>query len=360
MAQRKKKRRQSLPRLLAGSGLPPADAVLESRSAPLSLGSYGEPDRDARVRAIFQLTARDPWPERTRENLQRYHLHLAKHLLLPMQVWLIDEEGGEGSPAIVTGLAVVEEGDGDRGLRCEVILDGEPDFVPLLEIAVRSLGPNRELIEDYRAWFGPVAAATRSNDADEESMEAAAESELSIGRALLALIVVAGGRGAAYGAVLEVGLAAESAAFTTMKTGALLLALVGAVMGAQGRALYAIFEPGRRASLLGMLAKTLSGAAMGALAGMMVSIWPGAYVGGLVGLLVGRLSDGHYRAIRTTIIWAAVTAGCGVLIQAWRQDSANFWSPLLRGAGWGALAGPLFLLMILTLEYFQQAHDSVD
>ena len=114
-----------------------------------------------RIRAILGVGSNDPIPQSNEENLRKYHGYLTTNLSLPFQAFYVQETGAmepKECSIEVARLLDPDIDDGDEGLLCEVIEDGELGELPLWEIEAIGSDKNKQLIEDYAFWFG--------NDAD--------------------------------------------------------------------------------------------------------------------------------------------------------------------------------------------------
>ena len=126
---------------------PPTNIV----TRPLSLA-----DQDDRIRSVFGLTSDDPLPEVNPTTLRTYHAYLSLNLKVPVEVKCDQEYGPSGSVTLL-GLSAPDEdlwADEVCGLLCRVKHKGEVSEVPLADCRAKAGSPARQLLADYRYWFG--------------------------------------------------------------------------------------------------------------------------------------------------------------------------------------------------------------
>jgi hypothetical protein len=114
-------------------------------------------NQDDRIRAIFGLTSDDLLPEADDESLAAYYEYLTANLSFPFEAKYSFETGPFKSKTFtITVLGILDPDDfpGDEySLFCQARRERKQIELPLTEVEVTKLNPNRRLVEDYSYWF---------------------------------------------------------------------------------------------------------------------------------------------------------------------------------------------------------------
>jgi hypothetical protein len=313
------------------------------RHRPLS---HNNPDD--RIRAIFGLTSDDPLPIVNKEHLNCYYRHLESRLALPFQAKYrvaIGPFEDRDYLVQVEGLLDPDESDEGEGLLCEAVQRGGSVELPLTEIEVTAHRTNGQLIDDYSYWFTNWLAEGSSPIAE----ETVPGGEPAIGRiTFLTSVLTSCAAGGFYGAVLGAALASLEGVFIAVKTGGILMALVGCLLGANNGALFGAVNRKRRASWRCRFIGLVLGAGVGAMLGAMLIVFVGAVLGGLVGGIAIRLVRRMRDRPMPTVGGVVVGSMLGVAIQSWRQGAEQAWAGGYRGGVAGVIAGPILMFALGT------------
>jgi hypothetical protein len=305
-------------------------------------------DQDDRIRAIFALTSDDPLPFVNKEKLGRYHRHLESHLALPFQATYRVAIGlfeYRDYSVRVDSLLDPDESDEEEGLLCEAVQRDGFVELPLAEIEVTVNRHNGQLIEDYSYWFTNWPSE-ESSPTTEETLTGGEPSVSPL--TLLTSVLMTCAVGGFYGAVLGAALASLDGVFIAVKTGGILLALVGGFLGANSGDLFRAVNRIRRARWRCGFIGLVLGAGVGAMLGTMLIAFVGAVLGGLAGgivlLIVRRMQDRPMP----TVVGVLAGAMLGVAIQSWRQEAEQAWTGGCQGGIVGAIAGPILMFALGT------------
>lgn len=134
-------------------------------------------DQGDRVRMVFGLTSDDFLPKVDEESLETYYDYLEERMSLPFEVRYHEEDVDffHRSPVRrVKVLALVREPgwDEDEGIICDVLSAEGEGTMPLADLELRRSDPNRQLVDDYAAWFYGELSEDEDDFANEEAESA--------------------------------------------------------------------------------------------------------------------------------------------------------------------------------------------
>jgi hypothetical protein len=254
---------------------------------------------------------------------------------------------------LVLRLLLPEEGEEAEGLLAEVAHGEEREMLPLSDIETAEGDPAAGVLEDYYFWLEnapeddlvPREGPPSSSGAHPRSATLPARAGLwSI---LLEWALYAAGGGAALGAVLKTVHGAD----TGVSVGAVLLALVGLVVGRLMGMEAGLLNRIRSFRLVGSIFGALAGATVGALVGALVVAFVGSILGSITGTLVGRVLAALRWKPLSLMGWTILGALTGAVVWACYLDQDR----ALAGALWGALLAPVavaFLIVVFLVTVF--------
>jgi hypothetical protein len=298
-------------------------------------------DEEDRIRVIFGLTSDDPLPEVTEESLRRYHRHLETHLAFPFHANYVVAKGPFEEveyPVSVAGLSDPEDCDTDEGIRCEARQQDETVELPLIDIHVANNQHNQRLIDDYGYWFWNFHDDTDAPGGEDLAARIGPPPAVGV-LGWVFNMAVAGAVGGSYGAVVGAALAALDGALVAVRTGAILVGLLGCWLGASFGT-----PPTNRTRLArcaGGFVGGVVGAAVGGLLGAMLIAFLGTVLGGLVGAVIGTMLGRKMNSLLAKTLCIGAGAMLGVVGQAWRQDAEEAWTGIWQGGLAGAVAAPV-------------------
>ena len=312
-------------------------------------------DQDDRVRMVFGLASDDLLPNPDEETLETYYDYLAESLSFPFEA-RYREEDDPFSPLPARRVKVVALGSDldlneEDGILCETKTAEGEDLVPLAELELRRSDPNRQLVDDYAAWFvGELVYEDDEESEDDEDFSLALEEATwrSVPLLMLEITAFATSYGAVMGAVVAV---MPWARWAACIGGGLLGVFVAVAQAASAQKEMAVISPGLRKGFAGIVG-LITGAVQGAFFGIMAVAFVGAILGGIVGLLLRRVLGGtrkrFFQVFPGSVLFAAA---CGVAAQAFYMSHARATEGLLLGASVGLGAGLVFCLVGLPLAY---------
>ncbi len=328
---------------------------------PLSAKDAGD-----RVRMVFGLTSDDFLPKVDEESLETYYDYLEGRLSLPFEARWLDAEADFFSSSPLRTVKVValdrELGwDGEEGIICEVLTAKGEETAPLANVELRRSDPNRQLVEDYAAWFfGELSEEEVDNGDDEiesvdgkefgEDEEAAGiEGEASLGSITLVLLELTA-FAISYGAIVGSAVATMPwARWTACIGGGVWGMLVAVANTASAQEDLSPIVPRLRKPFAGILG-LIVGAIQGAFFGIMAVAFLGAALGGIVGFVLKRLFQGkRWLVLRVFPSGVLFAAACGVAAQAFYLNHADAMTGLQHGSLIGLGSALLFGLVTLPL-----------
>ena len=313
-------------------------------------------DQDDRVRMVFGLTSDDLLRRPDEEALETYYDYLAERLSFPFEARDHEEDSPFTSlPARrvkVVALGSDLDMDEDDGILCEVETAEAEELVPLASLELRRSDPNRQLVDDYAAWFlGELVydddyEAEDEPDGDEELEEDEVSPILveagwrSVAFVVLQIIAFA----VSFGAIAGSAVAAMSWARWSACIGGVLVAMFETVARARSaQKEWSLIAPRFRKAVGGVVGAII-GAVEGAMFGIMAVAFIGALAGGIAGLLLRRVLVGT-KGRRFLILpggGVLFAAACGVAAQAFYMNRVRATEGLL----YGGLAGLGFALLL--------------
>jgi uncharacterized protein YodC (DUF2158 family) len=325
-------------------------------------------NQDDRARMVFGLTSDDLPPRPDQETLETYYDYLDEKLSFPFEA-RYREEDSFFDPSPARRLTVVALGsepadlDEDDGIFCEIETAEGEHVLPLANLELHRSDPNRQLVDDYVAWFVGELVYEDDDYGDDEEEEFDGDEEeeddlsgiplqktwLDVAKLLLQIITFAVFFGAVVGSAVVVMPWAKWGACI----GGALLGVFEAVARARSaqREWFLIVPRFRKA--LGGVVGAIAGAVEGAFFGIMAVAFIGALAGGIVGALLKRhlVRRKKKRALIVPGGGVLIAAACGVTAQAFYRDHAQATEGLLYGALAGLACGLFLCLVALPLAF---------
>jgi hypothetical protein len=340
---------------------------------PLSIEQPGEitprplspKNQDDRVRIVFGLTSDDLLPRPDKDSLETYYDYLGERLSFPFEARYCEEDNPFIlSPAhYVQAVALGKEPhnlDEDDGIFCEAQTAEGEDILPLANLELRRSDRNRQLVDDYAAWF--LGELTYEDDVccDENQEDFYDGDESDEDDDVTCIVEKVTWRGVAlslaeFATFATCYCAVVGSAFAAMPRtlwGACIGASVCGIFVAIAQAAYARREtpwimPRCGAYIAGFVGLTV-GAVQGAFFGIAAATVVGPLVGGVLGAYSRQFID-EKKWVTLHLFPGRVLRGaaCGVAAQAFCFDSTKATDGLRYGTLWGLAVGLAFCLVAL-------------
>lgn len=322
-------------------------------------------NQDDRVRMVFGLTSDDLLPRPDEDSLETYYDYLSRQMSFPFEARdYVEDDLLSFSPArLIKAVALGREPhdlDEDEGIFCKVeTADGE-ELLPLANLELRRSDRNRQLVNDYAAWFVGELAYQGDEygvededepddddefDADEEPFCIAQKVTWRRAALLLAEFVAFA---TCYGAIVGSALASMPWTFWGACIGAGVCGLFVAVSQAK----YARRETPHILPRYSTYLAGLVGLSVGAVQGTFFGIAAAAFIGPVLGGLLGAysrqfLDDSKWLTLHFFPGRVLSGVACGILAQAFYFNSVNASDGLWCGTLWGLTAGLAFCVIAL-------------
>ena len=267
-------------------------------------------NQDDRVRMVFGLTSDDLLPNPDERSLETYYAYLDKRMSFPFEARQYENDDWFAVSAArwIKVAALGREPDDldeDDGIFCEVQTAEGEDLVPLADLKLRRSGPNRQLVDDYGAWFlGELVyeddycdegdSFDDDDEPDEDDDPSQFVEETTWGSVALTLAEITA-FAASYGAVVG----SAVVAMPWAKWGACIgggvwgiIVALAAVSSSHEAMPHLVV--GFRKWLAGAIG-LFNGAVQGAFYGIAAVAFAGALAGGIAGLVFRRLLGGKKR-----------------------------------------------------------------
>ncbi len=291
---------------------------------------------DDRIRAVFHLTTDDPLPPLNEANLRHFYEHLAANIALPISVTNAELE--LNGPPDLQRLTLVElvpphAGEVKGELFAEVTAGDSRAVVPLSHLEPQRDDGSARLLRDYAYWIwersdhSPVFVQQNVPKEDTEP--------LSPRRVVFNAVSRCGLYGAAAGAAVGAVSATMDHVLFAMGVGALVLAVVGYIVGTRYGFFFGKVNRINSGPVLGGILGVVGGAVLGVVAGALVIAYFGTIIGSIVGTIVGYLLQLLSRRLPGRFVCGAVGTVVGAVIAAWYVDADG----TLLGLLWGTTAG---------------------
>ncbi len=291
-------------------------------------------NQDDRVRMVLGLTSDDLLPRPDEDSLETYYHYLGERLSFPFEARCHEEDSGF-MPSPARNVQVVALGrephdlDEDDGIFCEAQTTDGKELLPLASLELRRSDRNRQLVDDYAAWFLGELVYEGDEDGDEgedgfddeETFSVAENVTWRRAASLLAEVVTFA---TCYGAVVGSALAAMPWTLWGACIGGSVCGLFLAIaQAAHARREMRRIMPNCSAFIAGLVGLAV-GVVQGTFFGIAATAFVGPVLGGLLGAYSRRfLDDKNWPALHLFPGRALSGAACGVAAQAFYFDSAK-------------------------------------